>query len=1423
MSYQGRILKPDGQPLEYNSVSFIFEITNPNGNCVIYREQKNGVNLTGTGGVFDVPIGSGTKLFPPSPTVGLMEIFNNSTALDCGDGSNNVSGSYTPSAQHGRLLYVKFHDGVGWNSITPETEIRSVPYAAHAKTALSANTLSGKTATEFVEKITIPNCPADTFLTYTSGTFSCAGVTGAAGGTVTNVTSGNSYLTIINGTSTPALTLNVGTGANTVAAGNDSRFGNALKVQGVDVDATAPSNGQVLKFDGSKWAPAADSANSGTVTSVSGTAGQITVATGTTTPSLSLANVGTAGTYVKVTTDAQGRVTSGSTSLSAADIPSLDFSKITSGLPTTLSGYGITDAIRNLGGTPGFKSGTNATKGAAGTAGNIYISTDTKEIYRDNGTTWDLVGSASGTGGTITGVTAGAGLTGGGTSGAVTVAVNAGTGANQIVQLDASSKLPAIDGSALTNLSPSALSAVVPISKGGTGQSSATAGFNALSPLSIKGDLLTRDGTNNIRLGVGTNGQILSADSAEAGGLKWITPSAGTVTSVSATAPLAVATGTSTPAISISSGTGAAQVLRWNSTNWTASYFNFADLKSSAGLAQIPNSCTASQTLVWQTPSDTFACTNISVSGANFAAQSAGLIFAGPTAGSAAPTFRAIASTDLPSGTLAGSGTAGYVPYYSAAATLANSPLNVSSTNVGLNTATPTSKFHVTGYPSPSGQNYAVRSDLVSLQLPFAASDNAGYYAGVGVRYWPGGYGSTVSGVKSSTKCEINTNSTCNGIYGGYFGLENTSTQTNNNFTAGAAVYADSHINTAAGTTTTVDGVSARVRNTGGAVTTARAVEVLAPTNTGTIDTYAGVNIDDISAVTGITNSYALRYNHATLPFVVNSAGSVGIGTSAPTTLLNVSQTLPDGSKPVVRFENLKSNISGLTTLAALAPNIGDTYSKMNILVGKDYANYQAGSIEYNYNSTDSSLRRLSLGHKGYSPNFHITEPGKVGIGTTAPTAPLTVFGGALLGDKTTFPTEFATIETNTHSNALYNNTATTGTFGSFGTWMRVTPPSNSTLASQALSAGLSFNVPSGVTVNSNSDAMWINVSRNRYAANTDNGTVTSIRGATIGYGHENTIPANTPITTNAYGLVINPYATTGTITNMYDIYLATRSAGATVTNRYGLYQTDSAADNYFNGYVGLGTNAPRQPLEINKGHFFHTGGDLVHFFNAYHNGALRYGGYGGASGYPGSIGYTPSTGNFYIQTGATAGTSDTAATMTTRFAIDRNGNVGIGTNVGPRLFYVNGTSGGTNAWENLSDRRLKKNIEIIPDSLKKIASLRGVTFDWQHEVRPDLKFTHKRDMGVIAQEVERVFPEAVEGDDQGFKSVAYTKLIGPMIEAFKEIYTSLSGIKADLAEQKREIASLKEENKALKQQVEEISEIKKALCKKDTKLDFCH
>jgi hypothetical protein len=73
----------------------------------------------------------------------------------------------------------------------------------------------------------------------------------------------------------------------------------------------------------------------------------------------------------------------------------------------------------------------------------------------------------------------------------------------------------------------------LPLNAGGTGTSaaSANAAFNALSPLTTKGDVLGFS-TVNARLAVGTDGQVLTADSTQALGIKWATPAASGVTTV---------------------------------------------------------------------------------------------------------------------------------------------------------------------------------------------------------------------------------------------------------------------------------------------------------------------------------------------------------------------------------------------------------------------------------------------------------------------------------------------------------------------------------------------------------------------------------------------------------------------------------------------------------------------------------------------------------------------------------------------------------------------------------------------------------------------------------------------------------------------------------------------------------------------------
>jgi len=89
------------------------------------------------------------------------------------------------------------------------------------------------------------------------------------------------------------------------------------------------------------------------------------------------------------------------------------------------------------------------------------------------------------------------------------------------------------------------------------------------------------------------------------------------------------------------------------------------------------------------------------------------------------------------------------------------------------------------------------------------------------------------------------------------------------------------------------------------------------------------------------------------------------------------------------------------------------------------------------------------------------------------------------------------------------------------------------------------------------------------------------------------------------------------------------------------------------------------------------------------------------------------------------------------------------------------------------SDLKLKNDIQIIDNAIDKIKQIRGVTF-----TRNDLEDKERRYSGIIAQEVEKVLPEVVFEDKDGFKNVAYGNMVGLLIEAIKEQQAQIDELK---------------------------------------------
>ena len=108
-------------------------------------------------------------------------------------------------------------------------------------------------------------------------------------------------------------------------------------------------------------------------------------------------------------------------------------------------------------------------------------------------------------------------------------------------------------------------------------------------------------------------------------------------------------------------------------------------------------------------------------------------------------------------------------------------------------------------------------------------------------------------------------------------------------------------------------------------------------------------------------------------------------------------------------------------------------------------------------------------------------------------------------------------------------------------------------------------------------------------------------------------------------------------------------------------------------------------------------------------------------------------------------------------------------------------SSHGSHGSHSSSDRRLKGHIRRIDDSLKSIQCITGVRFRWKENGRPD--------MGVIAQDVEKAFPELVATDKMtGLKAVNYAGLIAPLIEAVKAQQRQIERLEEDLALLKKDL-----------------------------------
>lgn len=159
--------------------------------------------------------------------------------------------------------------------------------------------------------------------------------------------------------------------------------------------------------------------------------------------------------------------------------------------------------------------------------------------------------------------------------------------------------------------------------------------------------------------------------------------------------------------------------------------------------------------------------------------------------------------------------------------------------------------------------------------------------------------------------------------------------------------------------------------------------------------------------------------------------------------------------------------------------------------------------------------------------------------------------------------------------------------------------------------------------------------------------------------------------------------------------------------------------------------------------------------------------------------------------------------------AQDPGTTVGIGAPSSGFKLWVDGDMCATGFIGPCSDARYKKNVESIDNALEMITRLRGVRFDWRTDEFEDRHFSDRRQVGMIAQEVEKVVPELVNKDSEGYYSLDYARLTPILVEAIREQQAKIEKLEQKI-----------EDNSRLRAEIEELKSIVHSLASDREKED---
>lgn len=442
---------------------------------------------------------------------------------------------------------------------------------------------------------------------------------------------------------------------------------------------------------------------------------------------------------------------------------------------------------------------------------------------------------------------------------------------------------------------------------------------------------------------------------------------------------------------------------------------------------------------------------------------------------------------------------------------------------------------------------------------------------------------------------------------------------------------------------------------------------------------------------------------------------NVGIGTATPVARLHVADSAVLFTGPVT--------VSGSTLFAPPASGAGTRFMwypqkaalRAGFSVGTEWDKDSIGlySLALGYGVKASGQNSVSIGALVNATGLNATS---MGVYTTAS------------GNYSTSTGNNTTASGNYSTGMGYYTTAS----GHYSTSM-----GNYTTASGNYSSGMGYNTTASgqysTSMGNSTTASGINSTSMGYNTTASGFFSTSMGFNTTASGDYSICMGYATKSKAQYSLVIGLYNDTTQTNRLFEVGNGT---------------ADNARNNAFtvlmNGNVGIGNNNPDAPLSFTSG-----AGEKIALYP--YTSTQRHGiGVFSGSGYSAMRLYVPSVADF-ISWGIGSYNN-----FTENMSLSGDGILRVRTSViAPYAFAP-------------SDIRYKTGLQLIDDPLAKLGLLHGYTYYYRTGAFPEQHFAEREQVGVVAQEVEAVLPQAVNTDKDGYKSVDYSKLVPLLIEGMK-------------------------------------------------------